>query len=78
MSAIACRPVWWSTTHERALAALSRSKWTSLTDLLAQGFGTLVFCELELAGYAERRLQSVDYTQKVPTNHVLYRKASGL
>lgn len=78
MSTTQSRPVWWTPTHERALAALSDSKWTPLTSLLSQGFGCLVFCELNQAGYADRRIEMPNDKVVIPSEHIFYRKAAGL
>ncbi len=64
--------------HKKALAAVG-TDWVSLVDLLAQGFGALVFAELEVHGVIERRLNPVragDLSN--PCGHVMYRRVSHL
>lgn len=71
------RPYWWSKTHDKAMAAMTKD-WLPLDELLGRGFGTLSICELEHLGLIERKLEPLPHRNALPCSHCFYRLKQNL
>lgn len=72
------RPVWWLAAHEAGLYSLTQG-WQSAANLREEhAVSSLIYCDLWIAGYCEKRVEEFTPKDLRPGAHIFYRLPNSL